>query len=348
MNARKIATSLIICIILFWSFKLFFGEKKETRIVFFSDAHAVVDGKDRDVRWGTNTQNRIKSVLSEQALLPSTVVWLGDMIDFLPAEWEIVQTWIDLIGEHKNINQYGVMGNHDYLYYNYPEILGKFNRSLNNKNYLDREIESNLSSMASAGDVVLQVENVSEFLVGRELLLIEVPDFDHNNKYWYGVVQEVKEREKQIVLQNPLTRDFAAKSTAVRQGFAEQKGIASFLKVFNSTKSQASKSVFFVGNTCFILLSMDRYFKRDLSARGPLIAEEDMLFLERNLQTYQDTHNTIIVMHELPDRGANLGGLFDPADATEFDDVTRSWLRSMVKKYRSTAWVAGHTHPNQS
>lgn len=345
MNARKIAIFISLCILLFVTVKLF-EKKNEMRVVFFSDAHAVVDDKDRNVQWNINTLSRIKSALTEQALMPSIVVWLGDMIDFLPAEWEIVQTWIDFVGGHRRISQYGVMGNHDYLYYNYPEILGKFNRSLKNNNYIDHEIESTLSFEASVGDVSIRVVDASAFLAGHEIILIETPDHDHNNKFWSGVVRKVNVQEGQIVFESPLTKAFSVKSTAVRQGFSENRGVSSFLKAFKNTKSQDTKGVFFVGNTCFILLSMDRYFKRDFSARGPLITEQDMLFLEQNLLAYKNTHNIIVVMHELPDSGSNLGGLFDPSDSTEFDDPTRLWLRKIIKDNSATAWVAGHTHPN--
>lgn len=317
-----------------------------SRVAFLSDAHAVVDAKDRNIQWNENTKTRIRSLFFSEKLRPDHIIWLGDMIDFLPAEWRIVETWVNWIESNYKVNQYGLMGNHDYVYYNYPEIQGRFNRGLNNRLVVNGEIESNLSRSSSAGDKKLYVNNASDFLVNREVILIQTPDFDDKNKFQIGVIGAINKKENSITLKSPVENSFSKNTTAVRQGFSERRGISSFKKAFSKTKSKDTKSVFYIGNTVFILLSMDAWFSQNLESKGQLITASDMVFLERQLQKHQKTHNIVVVMHELPDDGASLGGMHDPNKVIEFDRPTRKKLRSLVKRYEVAAWVSGHTHPN--
>lgn len=105
----------------------FRSNEATARIVFISDTHAVDDAKDRDLQWNINSFERIKQVFGHESVRPTHLLWLGDIIDFLPSEWGIAKSWINwIIRNHASVKQYALMGNHDYIYYNYPEIQGKF------------------------------------------------------------------------------------------------------------------------------------------------------------------------------------------------------------------------------
>src|SRR5690606_25042846 len=133
----------------------------------------------------------------------------GDMIDFLPAEWILVESWINWIDSNYEVSQYGVMGNHDYLYYNYPEIQGRFNRRLNNELYVSREIEQHLVRPAAVGDKKLYVRHAADFLNGREVLLIQGPDFDGQNQFHIDVIDTIDEKDNSITLKHAVQNDFS-------------------------------------------------------------------------------------------------------------------------------------------
>lgn len=246
--------------------------------------------------------------------------------------------WI--IRNHGSVKQYALMGNHDYIYYNYPEIQGNFYSFM-------PEVESFLRSPAKEGDTRLFVEDAKQFIGDQQILLIETPDRDTSNRSHIGVVKHVDAERNAIHLVEPLTASFAESSTAVRQGYAEARGIDKFLSTFAGTETPSTNSVFFVGNTCFLLLSMNNFFSfdpRTLKTRG--ISEDDFHWFEEQLANYHETHNIIVATHEMPNSGKSLGNLHDPNDAVDFDETTRKRLTELTRKYKISAWVSGHTHPN--
>lgn len=311
------------------------------RVVFISDTHAVDDAKDRDVQWNINSFGRIKQLFGHDSVRPTHLLWLGDMIDFLPSEWDIAKSWVDwIIRNHASVKQYALMGNHDYVYYNYPEIQGKFLAFM-------PEVESFLRTPAKEGDTRLFVKDAKQFVTGQQILLIETPDRDTSNRSHIGVVKDVDARRNSVRLVEPLTASFAESSTAVRQGFTEARGIASFLSTFAGTETRSTNNIFFVGNTCFLLLSMNNFFSfnpRTLKTRG--ISEDDFHWFEEQLAKYHRTYNIIVATHEMPNSGKSLGNLHDPNDAIDFDESTRKRLAELIGKYQISAWVSGHTHPD--
>lgn len=333
----------LVCIIIsIYSIKY----TKTARVTFLSDTHAVVDTKDRDLNWNKNSFTRIKAIFANKNLQPSHIIWLGDIIDFMPEEWEIAKNWINWINSNSNVNQYAVMGNHDYLYYNYPEILGKFNAAKNNTNYLSYEIESLLNKTVYKGDTTIKVDNAKQFFIGSEILLIETPDFNTKNKFHLSIVKNIDISTNTIELYDRTPDNFEIENTSVRQGFTEKRGINYFLDAFKNTTTKSTKNIFFIGNNCFILMSMDNYFKRDLNAKNRAIPETDFKWFEDQLINYEKTHNIIVVMHELPESGKNLGNIYDPNDVIDYDSYTREKFMSLVNKYNITAWVSGHNHPD--
>jgi hypothetical protein len=311
------------------------------RVVFISDTHAVDDAKDRDLQWNINSFGRIKQLFGHESVRPTHLLWLGDVIDFLPSEWDIAKSWVDwIIRNHASVKQYALMGNHDYMYYNYPEIQGKFLAVM-------PEVESFLSTPAKEGDTRLFVKDAKQFVEGQQILLIETPDRDTSNRSHLGIVKDVDVRRNLIQLVEPLTASFAKSSTAVRQGFTEARGIASFLSTFAGTETRSTNNIFFVGNTCFLLLSMNNFFSfdpRTLKTRG--ISEEDFDWFEEQLAKYHRTYNIIVATHEMPTSGKSLGNLHDPNDTIDFDESTRKRLTGLISKYQISAWVSGPTHPN--
>lgn len=341
----KIILVLILFICITLSIYSFTHIKKYS-VIFLSDTHAVVDAKDRDLNWNKNSFDRIKAIFSNENLKPTHIVWLGDIIDFMPEEWEIAKTWINWINKNSNAKQHAVMGNHDYLYYNYPEILGKFNGAKNNPNYLSYEIEGLLINTAFKGDSKIKVNNAKQFLIGREILLIETPDFNTQNKYHLSTVKNIDLVTNSIELNDSISDTFEVKNTAIRQGFTEQKGINYFLNAFKNTETKSTKNVFFIGNNCFILMSMDSYFKRDLNSKNRAIPETDFKWFEDQLIKYENTHNIVVVMHELPESGKVLGNIHDPNDVIDYDIYTREKFMHLINKYNVVAWVSGHNHPD--
>jgi UDP-2,3-diacylglucosamine pyrophosphatase LpxH len=319
----------------------FRSNEATARVVFISDTHAVDDAKDRDLQWNINSFERIKQLFGHESVRPTHLLWLGDVIDFLPSEWDIAKSWVDwIIRNHASVKQYALMGNHDYIYYNYPEIQGKFLAFM-------PEVESFLRTPAKEGDTRLFVKDAKQFIGGQQILLIETPDRDTSNRSHIGVVKEVDPRRNFIQLVEPLTASFAKSSTAVRQGFTEARGIASFLSTFAGTETRSTNNIFFVGNTCFLLLSMNNFFSfdpRTLKTRG--ISEDDFHWFEAQLAKYHRTYNMIVATHEMPNSGKSLGNLYDPNDTVDFDESTRKRLTELIYKYQISVWVSGHTHPD--
>lgn len=333
----------IICII----FSIYsFTSSKNARIVFLSDTHAVVDSKDRDINWNKNTFTRIKSILSNQNLKPTHIVWLGDIIDFMPEEWEIVKIWIDFISENSNAIQYAVMGNHDYNYYDYPEAFYKFYTSKNNSYYLGNSIEDHLISNINVGDISFKVNDAGKFLIGYNIIIIEKPGSNTQNNYIVGTVKSIDVNNNIINLEKPITRNFSNNDTTVRQGLTESIGINYFLNTFKNTKTQNTKDVFYVEKNCFILMSMDNFFNRDIEGKSRAISESDFIWFEKQLMSCSNKYNIIVVMHELPQSGNLLGGIYDPNDVIDYDEYTRKKFKQLINKFHITAWVSGHNHPD--
>ena len=346
---RHLRLNLTLLVLLVCAFAViwFQSHQPKARVVFVSDLHAVVDGKDRDLRWNSHSSSRLKSIFGNEKTRPNYLIWLGDTIDFLPAEWDIAKSWVEWVSHnHPYVKQYAVMGNHDYLYYDYPEIQGTFNRG-DRKGYMATEVESFLTHPVKRGDSKLFVKNIEGFVVGREILLIEAPDYDVSNQFHLGVVKQINTKNNSIELVAPLRNSFASKTMAVRQGFTEKRGIAYFLRTFAGTETRDTKNIFYIGNTCFLLMSMDKFFDfdgRTGKTRG--IPKEDFLWLEAQLAKHHSTHNLIVVMHELPNSGRALGNLHDPNDTIDFDQNTRDRLMALITRYPIAAWISGHTHPD--
>ena len=322
------------------------AESAHARVVFVSDTHASVDAKNRDPRWAANSSTRLDQLFADDRTRPTHLVWLGDIIDFLPAEWDIARSWVARIQRgHPSVKQYAVMGNHDYFYYPYPAIMGKFNSS-RTPGYLSTETESFLRAPVKAGDTRLLVTDARRFLPGRQILLIRTPDRDGSSPFQIRVVKAVDAAQQAVDLTEP-ANVFQAGSTAVRQGFTERRGIAAFLSAFSGTETRDTKGVFLIGNTCFIRLSMDRWFDRDTSThKSRAIPDEDLRWFETQLAKYSRTHNVVVLTHELPESGKVLGGLHDPNDATDLAQSTRDRLMALIRRYPIAAWISGHTHPN--
>ncbi len=66
----------------------FHSNEATARVVFISDTHAVDDAKDRDLQWNINSFERIKQLFGHESVRPTHLLWLGDVIDFLPSEWD--------------------------------------------------------------------------------------------------------------------------------------------------------------------------------------------------------------------------------------------------------------------
>src|SRR5690606_35579455 len=124
--------------------------------------------------------------------------------------------------------------------------------------------------------------HAADFLNGREVLVIQGPDFDGQNQFHVDVIDTIDEKDNSITLKHAVQNDFSRNITAVRQGFSEKRGISYFKKAFSKTKSKDTKGIFHIGNTVFILLSMDAWFSRNIDSKGQLITASDICFLERN------------------------------------------------------------------
>ncbi len=297
--------------------------------------------------WGDNSFSRLKQIVLSGEVRPTHLVWVGDIMDFLPSEWGIVRGWVTWVAAQRPVvDQHAVIGNHDYLYYNYPEIQGVFNNPLHD-GYLRTEVESFLSSQVKPGDTEIFVNGIENFVEGSQVLLLETPQKDADEHFYIGMVRHIDKLRSTLQLDSTVPTVFPVGRTVVRQGFTEKRGIASFLETFEGTKTTTTKSVFTVGNTCFVLISMDKFFDfDDHSKRTKAFSDADFQWLELQLATYQLTHNLVVVTHEMPDSGAALGGLFDPTDTVDYNAETRSRLMALAAKYEVSAWISGHTHPD--
>lgn len=346
---RRKAWYLVAFMGLFLGLFYFFARADEgnARIVFIADTHASVDSKDRSDVWGKNTFTRLQEVFSEKGVHPTHLVWVGDLMDFLPSEWNIVRNWVKWVSStHSDVAQYAVMGNHEYIYYDYPEIQGVFNNPLRD-GYRRDEVESFLAASAQPGDIQIMVKSAANFVVGSQVLLLETPPRDTSEHFYIGLVRHVDKVRGTLELAEPVPTMFLSDTTAVRQGFTEKRGIVSFLATFEGTETTSTKSVFTIGNTCFVLISMDRFFDfDDHSKRTKALSEDDFHWLEAQLAKHQPTHNIVVVSHEMPNSGSALGGLFDPTDTVDYNDETRARLMALATKYEVSAWISGHTHPD--
>lgn len=317
------------------------------RVAFISDLHASIDGKDRSLIWTQNDKGRLREIFSTDSVRPTHVIWTGDLIDFLPAEWDIVTSWIRWISrDFPSVDQHAVMGNHDYIYNNYPEINSKFN-SPTEDGYRRTEVESFLTSPVKQGETELTVRDAAGFVEGSQLLLIQTPARDTTAHYYIGLIKHIDPIRNVLELGEPVNDNFPVEYTAVRQGYTEQRGIAAFLTAFAGTKTTSTRSLFTIGNTCFILFSMDQFYNfDDHSIKTRALSEDDFHWLDSQLSSYQKTHNIVVVSHEMPDSGAALGGIHDPTNTVDFNQSTRSRLMALVEKYPITAWISGHTHPD--
>lgn len=347
MNKNFLNIILLLLIYSFLSTSVFATNTVSNKsIVFISDTHAVVDAKDRNLNWNNNSFERIQAIVNTPSLQPTHIIWTGDIIDYLPEEWEIAGTWIRWIQNNSKIKQYAVMGNHDYFYYDYPEVFKNFNYAKGNPNYLSYEIKSNLKENVKKGDLSIKVNNVKDFLVDKQILLIQKPDFNTNNKYFINTIKNIDEINHIIYLSNPVTNNFSIENTSVRQGITESRGIQYFLNAFKTTETKETKNAITIGNNCLILMSMDNYYKKDINNLSRSISDDDFKWFENQLKKYEKTHNVIVVMHELPESGKNLGEIYDPRNVVDYDDYTRKKFFSLIDQYNITAWVSGHIHPD--
>jgi metallophosphoesterase superfamily enzyme len=313
------------------------------RVMFIADTHASVDEKDRSLTWGVNSFSRLQSAF--KLLSPNYLVWLGDMIDFLPAEWDIVKTWVDWVKiNYPGTEQHALMGNHDYLYYHFPDVYDKY------LDILPNEITTSLTAKTVKGQKILNVKNTGAFIRGKSVIVIQTPDYDASNKYFVSHIAAIDSAAKTITLHDKLNHTFMPNGTEVRQGYSNARGINKFLAAFSGTKTTSTKHAFTVGNTVFIMLSMDNYYSgqsiNDVSINA--ISREDLDWLERTTAKYHQTHNVIICTHFPPDKGSEIGGLRDGKASTlnRFSPEIKNRFRLIASNYKVAAWVMGHVHPD--
>jgi hypothetical protein len=280
-----------------------------------------------------------------KSLSPNYLVWLGDIIDFLPAEWDIVKTWVDWVKtNYPGTEQHALMGNHDYLYYDFPDVYDKF------LDILPNEIETHLRAQAVRGQKILTVKNTDAFIVGKSVIVIQTPDYDTSNKYFVSHIAAIDSAANTITLRDELNHTFMPNTTAVRQGYSNARGIKKFLATFSGTKTTSTKHVFTVGNTVFIMLSMDNFYSGQSIKDKYIntISPEDLDWLERTTAKYHQTHNVIICTHIAPDKGSEIGGLHDWGSPTLsiFSPEIKNRFRLIAANYKVAAWVMGHAHPN--
>lgn len=317
------------------------GATSSLRVMFVSDTHASVDATDRNPQWGTNTFSRLQSGFA--SLSPDYLVWGGDLIDFLPAEWNEVKTWVDWVKtNHPNVEQHAVMGNHDYMYYDYCAT-GSCAVWLAPQ---AQEIETYLTATGSAGATAITVKSTDGFIVGQSVIVIETPDYNTTNNYKLTTVAAINSATS-MTLTDALNVTYAANTTAVRQGQANARGISKFLETFAGTTTKDTKHVFTVGNTAFILLSTDNYFS-STRTDGFLdaISTEDLDWLEKNVAAYHLTHNVIILTHILPDVGSEINVYDWSPTISYFSPEIKNRFRQIASNYNVVAWVMGHAHPD--
>lgn len=341
-NGLKIIVLALICFISNCAYVY----ADAARIVFISDLHACVDSKDRSLTWNENSFGRIKKIMNDDTIRPTYLIWMGDIIDFVPAEWDIAKTWVQWVANtYPKTEQYAIMGNHDYIYYDYPEILSRFNLSYK-KGYRATETETNLTSVVHTGDTIIHLENAEDFIAESDLILIIEPAKINETTFHVSKVKKVNKDVHTIEIYDPSPVEFPLNTTSVRQGYTEKRGIKSFLDTFSGTQTKATKSAFTIKNTRLILISMDSYYMFGEDSKTVGISKEDFEWLEHEIKTYNKDHNIIIVSHELPESGAALGNLYDPNDTTGFNAAMRKKLMALASTYQITAWIAGHTHPD--
>ena len=318
------------------------------RILFLADTHYCDDpARNPGLTWTANSNKNITAALK---LRPGQVHWLGDTMDFNLSEYGHVRAMVTLAKKTvPDVHIHALMGNHEYAYYKWPEIMDGF------PDDLPREVQCTLSKPAFKGQDTIRVdEDVSGVVTGHKLLMVGCPEDAFPPRFDIMTVKGADAKGKTITFTGPLAHDYSIGDFA-RQGWSNSRAINHFraafagTNAFDSTTPVSTKYSYRTGNTLFIFLGTDQYHPQSAVNPelycGPL-SQADLNWLEDVIADNHNTCNIIMQTHINPAPGSDIGTADWHDSLCQYEPGVQARFKSICRKYRVPLWMFGHVHAN--
>ena len=306
------------------------------RVACIADTHFCHDAARRSAYgMGVKSAQNITATATRE---PDAWHHLGDIIDYLPSEWNEAEDYLD------GLNLYACLGTHDYDLYKYPEVSGPSGMA----DDLWAEVALTLASGVTAGNDTITVnEAVTGVVEGHTALLISDPEADGytpQSNFEVLTVSSVNVGAKTITFTGNLTNSYDA-GDHFRQGWSNQRGIDYMTTALSNTPmSGGTRKFYTVGNLLFVFLGIDRWHPDELSRN--LWAANDLQWLE-SVVAAGDAANYNIFVHTHMSPSAETGTYDWEPSIVYWPDYVQAWFKRMCADYTVALWSNGHAHTSQ-
>lgn len=304
------------------------------RVAFCADTHFCDDAARRSAYgMGVKSAQNVAALGNKN---PDAYHHLGDIVDYMPSEWEEAGATLD------GLNLYACLGTHDYDIYRHAIATAAGFPS-----DLWDEVALTLASPVTGGttDTITVSEAVTDVVVGHGLLIMGDILDQASGTYELLTVDSVNTGAKTITFTGNVVNSYSA-GAIVRQGYSNQRGIDYMLAALSNTPTLATRNFYTVGNLLFIFLSLDRWHPDASGFSRNLWAANDLDWLEAVVAAGDaNNYNIIINTHMAP--SAETGTYDWEPSIVYWPESTQARFKAICANYTVAMWCSGHAHTSQ-
>lgn len=313
------------------------------RINLIFDTHYRLDPQRAIPPYSIDDYNKMcdRVVTASLLLKPDEMHLIGDMVDFNPSEWKFVET---KIGEMKknlpNLKIYGLVGNHECVYYPYHLLMSSTDfYSLN-------EVALKLAAPVLANADTVEVEGDASSVVLNRKMAIVSKKMETDFPFAYDIVTAQHINGNKISFTPPLSHNYAAVDL-VRQGGSNRRAIKYFRNAYHATETYDMTSptdasyATRMGNVLFIFISLNHFHPSPHPRWIKMWPEEAAWF--KNMLINNKDCNIVVYTHEPPGSASDIGY---PPVYNDWSKETIALFKEICREYSIPLWISGHIHYN--
>lgn len=315
------------------------------RIILYFDTHYKLDPERLTAPYDIKTYNETcnKTLIASLSLHPNQAHFIGDIIDYNVAEWDLVKPTINEIKKKfPDIQIYGLMGNHDFLYYKY--------RSFDNANFpsdLKDEVALKVAAPILPNMSTVSVEGDASLVIANHKMAIISKRVETGFPYNFDIVTAQRINKNTIKFTPPVLHNYSI-GDYIRQGWSDTRAIGYFRNAFSNTETHKltspSNANYYTraGNMLFIFISLNHF--HPLSQIGWMkMWPDEVEWFKELLEDNYKTCNIIVYTHEPPGADADIGY---PPRYNNWSKESVHQFQSICREYHIPLWISGHIHYN--
>lgn len=313
------------------------------RINLIFDTHYRLDPQRAIPPYSIDDYNKMcdRVLTASLSLKPDQIHLIGDIVDFNPSEWRFVESKISEIKRSlPDIGIYGLVGNHECVYYPYHLLMSSTDfYSLN-------EVALKLAAPVLANTDIVEIEGDASSVVLNHKMAIVSKKMEADFPFDYDIVTAQRINGNKIGFTPPLSHNYAAVDY-VRQGGSNRRAIKYFRNAYHDTETYGMTSptsasyTTRMGNVLFIFISLNHYHPCPHPNWIKLWPEEVEWF--KNLLINNKDCNIVVYTHEPPGAASDIGY---PYVYNDWSKDSIAFFKEVCREYSIPLWISGHIHYN--